>query len=71
MYRSTTDIPRENGASFAVADDRFPAVFELRRLFHPNFEILSRCSEVNQAIGGFLDHIPAEPEDSPMLSHMS
>ena len=31
--------PAETGAPLAVIDDRFPAVFELRRLFYPKFEI--------------------------------
>jgi hypothetical protein len=46
--------PAETGAPLAVIDDRFPAIFELRRLFYPKFEPLSG---LDQGIAGFLDHI--------------
>jgi hypothetical protein len=49
--------PAETGAPLTVIDDRFPAVFELRRLFYPEFEKLSDPGDVDQGIGGFLDHI--------------
>src|ERR1700685_3597423 len=49
--------PAEPSAPLAVIDDRFPAVFELRRLFYPNFEQLSDAAKVDQGIAGFLDHI--------------
>src|SRR5580658_6991130 len=49
--------PAETCAPLAVIDDRFPAVFELRRLFYPKFERLSDCGTVDQGIAGFLDHI--------------
>jgi hypothetical protein len=49
--------PAETGAPLAVIDDRFPAVFELRRLFYPKFESLSDRADVDQGIGGFLEHI--------------
>jgi hypothetical protein len=49
--------PAETGAPLAVIDDRFPAVFELRRLFYPTFESLSDRDDVDPGIGGFLDHI--------------
>src|SRR5271156_2215361 len=49
--------PGETGAPLVVIDDRFPAVFELRRLFYPKFESLSGRNGVDQGIGGFLDHI--------------
>ncbi|MBO9707504.1 MAG: hypothetical protein J7521_04745 [Caulobacter sp.] len=38
-------------------DDRFPAIFELRRLFYPRFEPLADPDLVDQGIGGFLDHV--------------
>ena len=47
--------PAEIGAPLAEINDRFPAVFELRRLFYPRFESLS--DRVDQGIAGFLDHI--------------
>jgi hypothetical protein len=49
--------PAETGAPLGTIDDRFPAVFELRRLFYPKFESLSGRGDVDQGIGGFLDHI--------------
>jgi len=48
--------PGETGAPLAVIDDRFPAVFELRRLFYPKFEGLADA-DVDQSIAGFLDHV--------------
>ena len=49
--------PAETGAPLAVIEDRFPAVFELRRLFYPKFEGLSDRGHVDPGIAGFLDHI--------------
>jgi hypothetical protein len=49
--------PGETGAPLVVIEDRFPAVFELRRLFYPTYERLSDRGHVDQGIAGFLDHI--------------
>jgi len=49
--------PGETGAPFTVIDDRFPAIFELRRLFYPKFEALADPVRVDQGIAGFLDHV--------------
>jgi hypothetical protein len=49
--------PAETSAPLAVIDDRFPAVFELRRLFYPRFERLSDRGKYDQGIAGFLDHV--------------
>jgi hypothetical protein len=49
--------PAETSAPLAVIDDRFPAIFELRRLFYPKFERLSDGDLIDQGIAGFLDHI--------------
>jgi hypothetical protein len=49
--------PGETGAPLGIINDRFPAIFELRRLFYPKFEPLADPSRVDQGIGGFLDHI--------------
>jgi hypothetical protein len=49
--------PAETGAPLAVIDDRFPAIFELRRLFFPKFEALSDRDKIDQGIAGFLDHV--------------
>jgi hypothetical protein len=49
--------PGETGATFLDIDDRFPAIFELRRLFFPTYERLSDLEKVDQGIAGFLDHV--------------
>ena len=49
--------PGETDANIVDIDDRFPAIFELRRLFFPNFERLSDPEKVDQGIAGFLDHV--------------
>jgi hypothetical protein len=49
--------PAETSAPFAVIEDRFPAIFELRRLFYPKFEGMSDRGQIDQGIAGFLDHI--------------
>ena len=40
-----------------VLEDRFPALFELRRLFWPHYEQLADPRKFDQGIGGFLDNI--------------
>ncbi|WCM28600.1 hypothetical protein NDN01_06665 [Sphingomonas sp. QA11] len=49
--------PAETSAPLDEIDDRFPALFELRRLFYPKYEGLSDEVGVERGIGGFLDHI--------------
>ena len=49
--------PGEAGAPLTVIDDRFPAIFELRRLFYPKYEALADPARVDQGIAGFLDHV--------------
>jgi len=49
--------PGETGAPLTEICDRFPAVFELRRLLYPKLEALSDSHEIDQGIGGFLDHV--------------
>jgi hypothetical protein len=49
--------PGEAGAPLLDIDDRFPAIFELRRLLYPTLEDLSNPEHVDQGIAGFLDHI--------------
>jgi hypothetical protein len=49
--------PGETGAKILDIDDRFPAIFELRRIFFPTFEGLSDPAKVDQGIAGFLDHV--------------
>ena len=49
--------PGETGAPLAIIDDRFPAIFELRRLFYPRFESLADPASVDPGVAGFLDYI--------------
>ncbi len=49
--------PGEAEAPLEAIDDRFPALFELRRLFYPRYEPLSDISIYNQGIAGFLDNV--------------
>ncbi|MEJ1965531.1 MAG: hypothetical protein WDO56_29900 [Gammaproteobacteria bacterium] len=49
--------PGETGAPLTAIDDRFPALFELRRLFYPTFEELADPARIDQGIAGFLDHV--------------
>jgi hypothetical protein len=48
--------PAETQAPLTEIADRFPALFELRRLSYPKFEPL-HDGQVDQGIGGFLDHV--------------
>ena len=47
----------EIDAPITVIDDRFPAIFELRRLFYPNYENLADPNQVDPGVAGFLDHV--------------
>jgi len=49
--------PGEIGAPLVVIEDRFPTLFESRRLDFPRFADLSEPSRFDQGIGGFLDLI--------------
>jgi hypothetical protein len=49
--------PGEVGAPLAVIENRFPTLFETRRMNYPNFEELSDPLQFDQSIAGFLDHI--------------
>jgi hypothetical protein len=49
--------PGETQAKLLDIDDRFPGIFELRRLFFPTYEGLSDPATVDQGIAGFLDHV--------------
>jgi hypothetical protein len=49
--------PGETDAKLLDIDDRFLALFELRRLFFPDFEHLSDPENADQGIAGFLDHV--------------
>lgn len=47
----------EIGAPLGVIDNRFPTIFELRRMLYPRFHELADPGRVDQGVGGFLDHI--------------
>jgi hypothetical protein len=49
--------PDEIAAPLVVLEDRFPALFELRRLLWPRFEQFADPAKFDQGIGGFLDTI--------------
>jgi hypothetical protein len=49
--------PDEVAAPLGILEDRFPALFELRRLFWPRFEQFADVLKFDQGIGGFLDNI--------------
>ncbi len=49
--------PAEAGAPLEIINDRFPTIFELRRIFYPKFEALSDPERIDQKVPGFLDHI--------------
>lgn len=49
--------PDETEAPLDIIENRFPALFESRRMLYPRFEELSDPSRFDQGIGGFLDHI--------------
>jgi hypothetical protein len=49
--------PGENGAPLRVIEDRFPALFESRRMGFPRFHEFSDPRQFDQSVAGFLDHI--------------
>jgi hypothetical protein len=49
--------PGESGAPLHVLEDRFPALFESRRMGFPKFHEFSNPSQFDQGVAGFLDHI--------------
>jgi hypothetical protein len=60
--------PGEAGAPLTVIDDRFPALFELRRLFYPKFEEIAHEEGTDQGIRGFLDHVQ-KPNFAEFAAH--
>ena len=47
--------PLEIVAPLGVLEDRFPALFEIRRLFYPSFEAFADGEAFNQRIDGWID----------------
>jgi hypothetical protein len=49
--------PAEIRAPLEVIENRFPTLFESRRMGYPTYEELSDPSRFDQSVAGFLDHI--------------
>jgi hypothetical protein len=49
--------PDEVAAPLGILENRFPALFELRRLFWPRYEQFADPVAFDQGVDGFLDHI--------------
>jgi hypothetical protein len=49
--------PGENSAPLHVIEDRFPALFESRRMGFPRFHEFANPDQFDQSIAGFLDYI--------------
>ncbi len=49
--------PQEVNADLGLLDNRFPTLFEFRRILWPEFERLSDPRQFSQLIDGFLDHV--------------
>ncbi len=49
--------PGETGAPLGVLENRFPALFETRRMRYPNAQELADPARFDQGIAGFLDHV--------------
>lgn len=49
--------PQETGADLGILDNRYPALFEFRRILWPEFEHLQDPARFHQGIEGFLDHV--------------
>src|SRR3984957_12496441 len=49
--------PAEVEAPLDVIENRFPTLFESRRMLFPRYEELSDPARFNQGVAGFLDHI--------------
>lgn len=47
----------ETTAPLEVIDDRFPTLFESRRMAYPRFQELDDPARFDQSVAGFLDHI--------------
>jgi hypothetical protein len=49
--------PAEIGAPLEIIENRFPTLFESRRMLYPRYEELSDPARFHQSVAGFLDHI--------------
>src|ERR1700733_2838048 len=51
------DRSAETAAPLHILENRFPALFEVRRLFWPRYEVLADPECYDQGIDGFLEEI--------------
>src|SRR5579862_9828831 len=49
--------PDEVAAPIGILEDRFPALFEVRRMHWPRLEQFADPAQFDQGIGGFLDTV--------------
>ena len=49
--------PAETTAPLGVIENRFPALFESRRMLYPRYAELGDPDRFDQGIGGFIEHI--------------
>src|SRR5580692_9230213 len=49
--------PDEVAAPLGILEDRFPALFEVRRMHWPRLEQFADPAKFDQGVGGFLDNI--------------
>lgn len=49
--------PKELGQELSILDNRFPTIFEFRRILWPEFERLKELAGEDAGIKGFLDHV--------------
>jgi hypothetical protein len=49
--------PAETGAPLTTIEDRFPALFESRRMLYPRLQELADAGRFDQSIAGFIDHV--------------
>jgi hypothetical protein len=51
------DQPAENAAPLGILENRFAALFEVRRIFWPRFEIFADPKKFDQGVAGFIENI--------------
>jgi hypothetical protein len=49
--------PEETGAPLGVIENRFPTLFETRRMLYPRYTEFADTDRYDQGIGGFMDNI--------------
>jgi hypothetical protein len=49
--------PGESGAALGVIENRFPTLFEIRRMLYPHLQEFTDPNRFQQSVAGFLDHV--------------